>query len=163
MIERTLVLLKPDAVQRCVIGEIISRFEKAGLKIIGMKMNYVSEDQARKHYDEDLEKRRGKEVRDSNIRFITSGPIISICFEGIHAVEIIRKLIGSTEPKSALPGTIRGDYAHMSYSHADKVKKAIPNLIHASDSSESAKKEIKLWFADKELHSYKTVHDLHIL
>jgi len=70
MIERTLVLLKPDAVQRCVIGEIISRFEKAGLKIIGMKMNYVSEDQARKHYDEDLEKRRGKEVRDSNIRFI---------------------------------------------------------------------------------------------
>ena len=81
MIERTLVLLKPDAVQRCVIGEIISRFEKAGLKIIGMKMNYVSEDQARKHYDEDLEKRRGKEVRDSNIRFITSGPIISICFK----------------------------------------------------------------------------------
>src|SRR3989344_501680 len=163
MIERTLVLLKPDAVQRCVIGELITRFEKTGLKIVGIKMQYVSEDQARKHYDEDLEKRRGKYVRDSNIRFITSSPLISICIEGIHAVEIVRKLIGSTEPKSALLGTIRGDYAHMSYLHADKVKKAIPNLIHASDSAESAKKEIKLWFTEKELHSYETVHDLHIL
>ena len=163
MIERTLVLLKPDAVQRCVIGEIISRFERAGLKIVGMKMVYSTEEQARKHYDEDLEKRRGKEVRDNNVIFLTSGPIIALCLEGIHAVEIVRKMIGSTEPKSALPGTIRADYAHMSYAHADKVKKAIPNLVHASDSIESAKKEISLWFTEKELHSYKTVHDLHVL
>ncbi len=163
MIERTLVLLKPDAVQRCVSGELISRFEKIGLKIVGIKMVYSTEEQARKHYDEDLEKRRGKEVRDSNVKFLTSGPVIAICFEGIHAVEIVRKMIGATEPKSALPGTIRADYAHMSYTHADKVKKAIPNLVHASDSAESAKKEINLWFTEKELHSYKTVHDLHIL
>ena len=163
MIERTLVLLKPDAVQRCITGEIISRFERAGLKIIGMKMHWTTEEEARKHYDEDLEKRRGKEVRDNNVKFLTSGPVIAICLEGIHAVEIVRKIIGSTEPKSALPGTIRADYAHMSYAHADKVKKAIPNLIHASDSAETAKKEINLWFSEKELHSYKTVHDLHIL
>ena len=163
MIERTLVLLKPDTVQRCVSGELISRFERSGLKIVGMKMHWTSEEEARKHYDEDLEKRRGKEVRDSNVKFLTSGPVIAICLEGIHAVEIVRKMIGSTEPKAALPGTIRADYAHMSYAHADKVKKAIPNLIHASDSLESAKKEISLWFSGNELHSYKTVHDLHIL
>ena len=81
MIERTLVLLKPDAVQRCVIGEIISRFERAGLKIVGMKMVYSTEEQARKHYDEDLEKRRGKEVRDNNVIFLTSGPIIALCLD----------------------------------------------------------------------------------
>lgn len=163
MIERTLILLKPDCVQRSISGEIITRFEKAGLKIVGLKMHWVSEEQAKKHYDEDLEKRRGKEVRDSNIDFITSGPVIAMCLEGIHAVEIVRKMIGSTEPKSAQPGTIRGDYAHMSYLHADKVNKAIPNITHASDSIETAKKEISLWFKREEIHSYKTVHDLHIL
>lgn len=163
MIERTLVLLKPDCVQRSISGEIITRFERAGLKIVGLKMHHSSEEQARKHYDEDLEKRRGKGVRDKNIEFITSGPVIFVCLEGVHAVEIVRKIIGSTEPKSAQPGTIRGDYAHMSYLHADKVNKAIPNIIHASDSIEAAKKEISLWFKPEELLTYKTVHDIHLL
>lgn len=163
MIERTLILLKPDAVQRSIAGEIISRFEKAGLKIVGMKMQYAKEEQARKHYDEDLEKRRGKMVRDKNVKFLTSGPVIAVCLEGVHAVEIVRKMIGPTEPKSAQPGTIRGDYAHMSFLHADKEQKVVPNLIHASDSIETAKKEINLWFKPEELHSYKTVHDIHVL
>ncbi|MBI4149869.1 nucleoside-diphosphate kinase, partial [Candidatus Woesearchaeota archaeon] len=155
MIERTLVLLKPDAVQRCFVGEIIQRFEKAGLKIVGMKMVLVDKKFAREHYAEHVQKAfyPGLEA------LITMGPTIAMVLEGVEAVHNVRKLVGATEPKGAAPGTIRGDYAHVSYGYADKQGIGIKNLIHASDTPENAKKEIKLWFSEKELHAYKTVHD----
>ncbi len=162
MIERTLILLKPDAVKRAIAGEIITRFEKAGLKIVGMKMVWATPEKAEQHYTDDIAKRRGEEVRNQLLDLITSGPVIAICLEGINAVENVRKMVGSTEPKSALPGTIRGDYAHMSFGYADKVKKAVTNLIHASSSKEEAETEINIWFDKQELHSYKTVHDIFV-
>ena len=160
MIERTLVLLKPDAVQRTVCGEIISRFEKAGLKIVGVKMHWSNEEHAKKHYTEDITIRRGEAVRNRLLKFITEGPVIAIVLEGINAVEVVRKLVGGTEPRTELPGTIRGDYAHQSYDDADAKNIAVKNLIHASANKEEAQTEISLWFAQNELHSYKTVNDV---
>lgn len=162
MIERTFVAIKPDGVQRSLVGEVLGRFEKAGLKIIGMKMQWIDKDFAKKHYTEDIEKRRGKKVRDLLMDYISEGPVVAMVLEGIHAIEIVRKIVGGTEPKSALPGTIRGDYCHVSYDYADKKDLAIRNIIHASGNKEDAEYEINLWFNDKELHSYKNAHDLHI-
>ncbi|MEK6947844.1 MAG: nucleoside-diphosphate kinase [Nanoarchaeota archaeon] len=163
MIERSLVLLKPDAVKRCLMGNIITRFENAGLKIVGMKMVWADKEKALKHYTEDITIRRGQAVRDRLLVLITEGPVLAICIEGIDSVEVVRKIVGSTEPKTAPPGTIRGDFAHMSYTHADDNDRAIPNLVHASGNREEAKSEVALWFSDKELHSYKTVHDSHVI
>lgn len=162
MIERTLILLKPDAVERGLIGEIIARFEKMGLKIIGMKMFHADEKFAGKHYF-DVKERRGEKVFNNNVKFLSEGPVIAICVEGVDSIEIIRKLVGATEPKAALPGTIRGDYAHVSYGHADEIDSAARNLIHASSSKDDAKREIELWFKKEELYSYKTVHQKHTL
>ncbi len=162
MIERTLVLLKPDAVQRAFIGEIITRFERAGLKIAGMKLVWVDENFAKKHYREELAQRRGEHIRNLMAGFITEGPVVAIALEGVEAVEVVRKMVGATEPKAAAPGTIRGDYAHTCYSHADAKKTIVKNLIHASSDKNDAKLEIELWFSPKELHTYKTVHDVHI-
>ncbi|MBS3155330.1 nucleoside-diphosphate kinase [Candidatus Woesearchaeota archaeon] len=162
MIERTLVLLKPDTIQRGLIGEIISRFEKIGLKIIGMKMVFVDEKFAGRHYF-DVKERRGRKVFDNNVKFLSEDPVIAMCLEGIHAIEIVRKVIGQTEPKSALPGTIRGDYAHVSYDYADSKNSVVKNLIHASSSKDDAKRELELWFKKEELHSYKTFHEKHTL
>jgi nucleoside-diphosphate kinase len=162
MIERTLVLIKPDGVQRCFAGRIISRFEDAGLKIVGMKMVWADDAFARKHYTEDIEKRRGKHVRDYLADFIKSGPVIAFVLEGVNAIENVRKLVGSTEPKSAQPGTIRGDFAHTSYAYCDSKKMVVKNLIHASADAKDAEYETGLWFKPGELHTYKTVHDVHI-
>ena len=162
MIEQTLVMLKPDAVQRTLIGDIISRFERAGLKIIGMKMVWVDEKFSLKHYTDDLAKRRGEEVRKMMVSFLQEGPVVAMCLEGVESVENVRKIVGSTEPKAASPGTIRGDYAHVCFSYADKKKTVVRNLIHASGNKEDAKYEVALWFDKKELHSYKTVHDVHL-
>jgi nucleoside-diphosphate kinase len=162
MLERTLVLIKPDGVQRHLAGRIIQRFEDAGLKIVGMKFVWASKELALKHYDEDVAKRRGEAVRQFNVNFITEGPVIAMVLEGVNAVEIVRKIVGPTEPKAAAPGTIRGDFAHVSYAYADAKKSVIRNLIHASGDAEFAKKEIDLWFKKDELHSYKTVHDVHL-
>ena len=162
MLEKTLVLLKPDAVQRGLIGEIISRFEKVGLKIIGMKMVFVTKDLAGKHYF-DVEQRHGKKVFDNNVNFLTGGPIIAMCLEGVSAIEIVRKMVGSTETKASAPGTIRGDYSHVSYEHADSKNTVTRNLIHASSSKDDAKRELELWFKKEELHTYKTVHEIHTL
>jgi len=157
MIERTLVVLKPDAVQRQITGEIISRFEKIGLKIVGLKMIWVSKDFAKNHYKEHLQ----KPFYGFLEQMITEGPVIAMVLEGIHAVEIVRKIVGPTEPRKAPAGTIRGDYAMHSAEYANANKKAVRNLIHASDSKESAEKEIKLWFSEAELFKYKTVHEQH--
>ena len=157
MIERTLVVLKPDAVQRQLVGEIITRFERAGLKIVGMKMVWIDKNFAKKHYEVHLDKPFYKFLES----MITEGPVIAMVLEGIHAVEIVRKICGPTEPRKAPPGTIRGDYAMHSYEYADNRKSAVKNLIHASDSVENAKKEILLWFSQEELFNYKTVHEKH--
>ena len=160
--ERTFVMIKPDGVQRQLAGEVIKRFENVGLKLIGMKMLWVNKDFAAKHYTEDIAIRRGERVRSDAINYITEGPVIAMVWEGIHTIDVVRKIVGTTESKSAAPGTIRGDYTHMSFSYADAKKASIKNIIHASGDAKDAAYEISLWFTEKELHSYKTVHEVHV-
>ena len=161
-IEQTLVLIKPDGVQRGLTGEIIKRFEQRGLKIVGLKLTSVKEDMAKKHYTEDIAKRKGEKVRKHLLQFITSGPVIAIAVEGVDCIENVRKIVGDTESKKALPGTIRGDFSHMSYSHADEKNIALKNLIHASSDKKDAKNELALWFSVDEIHGYKRAEDEHV-
>lgn len=158
MIEHTLVLIKPDGVARGFIGRIISRFEDAGLKVVGLKMVRIDKNFSRKHYAAHI----GKKFYPALETFIISGPILAMVIEGVHAIDNVRKLVGNTEPRQALPGTIRGDFAHHSAKYADAKKKAIANLIHASENKEDADKEVKLWFKNSEIHTYKTVHETHV-
>jgi nucleoside-diphosphate kinase len=160
-IERTLIIFKPDAVQRGIVGEIFSRFEKAGLKLVGAKLIKPNYDQFYHHYENigKVISRRGKEVFDMTLSMMESGPVLAMVLEGIEAAALVRKMVGSTEPKSALPGTIRGDYSHMSYAHADTNKVGIPNLIHASGDAAEAKEEIAHWFSEAELFDYETAHE----
>jgi len=161
--ERTLVLLKPDAVDRGLIGEILQRFERVGMKIAGLKLVWPKEDIARKHYTEDLAQRRGEHVREMMVSMLVSGPIVAVALEGVEAVELVRKMVGATEPKSAAPGTIRGDYSHVSFKHADSKKIGINNLIHASSSVEEANQEIAVWFDKSELHDHKPGYIKHTI
>lgn len=162
MIERTLVLVKPDGVQRALVGKIISRFEDAGLKMIGMKMQWIDSEFAGKHYTEDIAIRRGEAVRESLLKYIVEGPVVAMVLEGVNAIENVRKIVGGTEPKTAPPGTIRGDFCHVSFSYADDKSLPVKNLIHASGDAKDAEHEVPLWFTEEELHSYKTVHDMHL-
>ncbi len=161
MIQKTLVLLKPDCIQRQFCGEILTRFEKAGYKIIGMKMLQKDEEHYAKHYY-DVAERHGEHILVRNQKSMTTGPVIALILEGANAIESIRKMVGATEPKQALPGTIRGDYAHQSYAIADKNDIGIRNLVHASANEKDAEYEINLWFNQDELHNYKTVHEVHL-
>ena len=156
LVQRTLILFKPDAVQRGIVGEILTRFERVGLKIIGTKMIFPNKEHYHKHYEGigKMVTRRGEKAFDMALEFMTQGPVIAMVFEGVEAVELVRKLVGGTEPKTALPGTIRGDYSHMSFGYADEHNVGIPNLIHASGSVEEAKQEIEHWFADHEIYDY---------
>lgn len=160
-IQKTLVLFKPDAVQRGIVGEILTRFERVGLKIIATKMIAPDKAHFHKHYEEigQMITRRGEHTFDITLELMIQGPVIAMVFEGVEAVSLVRKLVGTTEPKSALPGTIRGDYSHMSFGYADAEDKGIPNLIHASGDPEEAEKEIAHWFSDNELYQYKTAHE----
>ncbi len=155
MIQRTLVLVKPDGVKRGLIGEITRRFEQRGLKIIAMKLTNVSLEVAKKHYTEDITIRRGEKVRERLLKFITSDPVVAMIVEGVDAIENVRKLCGETESKSALPGTIRGGYSHVSYQHADQKEIPIKNLVHASSNEKDAENETRLWFSEEEIHNYK--------
>lgn len=163
MIERTLVLIKPDGVKRSLSGEIISRFEKIGLKIIGMKMAWIDKNFAKKHYGDDIAERHGVKVRERLLDYITGGPVVAMVLEGVDIVNVVRKIVGSTYPNESLPGTIRGDFAHISKIYANTKEVHVKNLVHASGSKEEAKKEISLWFKENELHSYKGVHDEHLI
>ncbi|MFZ6014858.1 MAG: nucleoside-diphosphate kinase [Patescibacteria group bacterium] len=154
-IQRSLVLLKPDALNRGVVGQIIQRFERVGLKIVGLKMVQSSAETAGKHYTEDLAQRRGEHVRKLMIDMLMSGPIIAIALEGVEAVAVVRKLVGETEPKSAAPGTIRGDFAHVSFKHADSKQMGVFNLIHASGNPEEAQTELDVWFNENEIHAFE--------
>lgn len=157
-LEHSLILLKPDAIQRGVVGEILTRFERVGAKMIGMKLLVSEKDTAGRHYTEDLARRRGEVVRERMINMLTSGPIVAIAFEGVEMVEVARKMVGATEPKSAAPGTIRGDYAHVSFKHADESGIGVFNLIHASGSPEEAETEIAVWFRPEELVSHEPAY-----
>jgi Nucleoside diphosphate kinase len=160
-IERTLILFKPDAVQRGVVGEILTRFERVGLKIVGTKMISPTKEHFYKHYEEigQVITRRGEKVFNNVLDNMTEGPVIAMVLEGIEAVDLVRKLVGSTEPKSSAPGTIRGDFSHMSYGYGDAQDKGIPNLIHASGDQADAKKEIPHWFSDEELYDYSVLNE----
>lgn len=159
MIQQTLVLVKPDGVKRGLIGEVIKRFEQRGLKIVGLKMIQVDPDFSKKHYSAHISKGFYKNLE----KFITSGPVVAIVIEGIDAVEVVRKIVGSTEPKSAPVGTIRGDFAHISLNYADSKGKSAENLIHASGNKEEAEQEVALWFSIDELHSYKLSYEDHVM
>lgn len=162
--ERTLVVLKPDTVQRGIIGEIITRFERAGLKVVGMKMMQPDTQHYDHHYETigKVKSRRGEKVFRQNMEFMMKGPVVAMTLEGVEAIDLVRKMVGDTEPKSSLPGTIRGDYAHMSYGHANQKQIGIPNIIHASGNAEEAEEEIYHWFNDNELFEYQTVHETHV-
>lgn len=188
--ERTIVLIKPDGVKRGLIGEIISRIEKRGLKIIALSMIQVSPEDVDQHYPNDkdwvsnlgqntiktYEKYEtherlfedystddpyaiGKEVRKWLIDFLTSGPMVKIVVEGIHAIDMVRKIIGPTIPAFAEMGTIRGDFSVDSPALANRNRRAVHNLIHASGNPEEAKHELQFWFKPTEIHDYKRAEE----
>ncbi|NCN98580.1 nucleoside-diphosphate kinase [Candidatus Pacearchaeota archaeon CG10_big_fil_rev_8_21_14_0_10_35_219] len=185
--EKSLILIKHDGVARGLIGKIISRIEDIGLKIIAMKMVWANEELAKNHYKLDEEwaknvfektkKARleqgdefqfedymeyGKMIQSWNINFLREGPVVAMVIEGPHAIEIIRKIVGTTEPRQSPPGTIRGDFAMTeSYALANDKQRVARNLIHASDSVKNAEHEIALWFSEDELHEYSKELDKH--
>jgi nucleoside-diphosphate kinase len=156
--ERTLVVLKPDAVARGLAGRIIQRFEDASLKIVGMKMREMDADFARKHYF-DLEDRLGPGVYNATAAFMQRGPVIAFVVEGEDVVATVRKIVGATYPNEAQPGSIRGDFAHQSKAVASATGKAVANLVHASGNREEAQYEIDLWFDKTELFDYRGISE----
>lgn len=182
--ERTLVIIKPDGVQRGLIGEIIKRFENVGLKLVGMKMIVPEEAHVEAHYtlDPNWRKVTGEKTIESYVKkgltppstdpleitakilanlkkYLASGPVVAMVWEGAHSVKIIRKITGGTEPLTSDVGTIRGDYVLDSYTMADTDTRAVRNLIHASGSSEEANMEISHWFKPNELTDYSIIHE----
>jgi nucleoside-diphosphate kinase len=184
IVERTLVLVKPDGVKRALVGEIVSRFEKRGLKITGMKMVWVDEGMVRKHYPT-TRKEWVSGIGDKTLKayadygtdpkehlgtmdpyeigllvckwlvdYLTSGPVVAMIFEGPHAITAVRKIAGYTYPDTAIPGTIRGDYSIDSPDLANMTKRSGMNLVHASGNKEEAEFEIALWFRKEEIHQY---------
>jgi len=189
VLEQTVVLVKPDGVKRGLVGEIISRFEKAGLKIVAMKMVWIDEEIAFKHYsvsDEWYEevgrkmrefylkqgydpgeefnkltnRQIGERVQRWNVDYLTEGPVVAMLLEAPGAVEIVRKIVGPTYPRQAPPGTIRGDYSFDSPLLSNIKGRSVHNLIHASGTVSEAKIEKELWFKEEEIHSYPRVEEL---
>lgn len=179
--ERTFVILKPDAVQRGLIGETIKRIENTGLKLVAMKMIVATEDQLWKHYAKDdawflkkgeriiterkaagmpVEKEAieyGKDIIRALVKFMSCGPIVPMIWEGNQAVGIVKKIVGATEPLTSDGGTIRGDYTLDSYELASLDERAVRNLIHCSDPVEDAAREIPIWFTEEEILKYRLV------
>lgn len=177
--ERTFVIIKPDGVQRSLVGEITKRFERAGLKIAAMKLFIPTEEQCFAHYNKDdawFQKKGENIVRDRQAagatvdkeaieygkdiirqlaKFMTAGPVVAMVLEGNQAVGVVTKLVGSTEPLTADIGTIRGDYTLDSYALAGVDGRAVRNLIHCSDAVEEAQREMKIWFSASEVFDYK--------
>lgn len=161
MIERTLILLKPDAVQRGIVGEVLTRFERAGLKVVGMKMLSPTKEHFEEHYEgiSKLISRWGQEIFDITLSAMTEAPVIAIALEGVEAVTHVRKMVGTTDPKDSAPGTIRGDYTHVTRSYTNSRGGTLPNIIHASGDQTEAKKELALWFTKDELYDYGLAHE----
>ena len=153
VIQRTLVLLKPDAMARGLVGRVLTRFEDALLKVVAAKMVWMDAELTRQHYF-DLEERFGAEVYNSMAQFMQSGPVFAMVLEGVGAVPCVRKLVGSTYPDQAAPGTIRGDFAHVSRAYANANGLPVANLVHASGNAEEAEREIGVWFSKAEMHDY---------
>jgi nucleoside-diphosphate kinase len=181
--ERTFVILKPDSIQRSLIGDIIGRFERTGLKIVHMEMKVLDADRLWKHYDKDdkwfeekgnvsveslkkaglpIEKDAidyGKDIIRGLVSFMTASPVVVMVVEGNSAVGIVKKLVGSTEPLTSDIGTIRGDLTIDSYNLSNSDARAVRNLVHCSDKTEEAEREIKLWVDDKKLLKYKHINE----
>lgn len=182
--ERTLVVIKPDGVQRTLIGEIVSRFEKVGLKLVAMKMCVPTAEHIEKHYTLDPEWRRitgekaiesykkkgekfwtddplevTKVVLENNKKYMTSGPVVAMVWQGAHATELVRKIVGGTEPRSSDVGTIRGDFVLDSYLMSDMDGRACRNLVHASGTAQESEAEIKHWFKDEEIIDYRLISE----
>jgi nucleoside-diphosphate kinase len=181
--ERTFVILKPDAIQRSLVGEIISRFERAGLKIVGMKFAIPEEKKIWEHYNKDdawfekkganIVKERterglsvdkkaleyGKDIIGALVKFMTAGPVVMIAIEGNEAIAVVKKLVGGTEPATSDVGTIRGDYTSDSYAIAAVDDRAVRNLIHCSDNKDDAKREVELWFKKEDMLNYTIVNE----
>lgn len=181
--ERTFVILKPDTVQRSLVGEIINRFESTGLKCTAMKMFTADEERLFKHYNkteewflkkgtgiiEDLKNQGlpvekeaveyGRDIIRANAIYMSSAPVVAMIWEGNQAVAVIKKITGSTEPSTSDVGTIRGDYTVDSYSHATLEQRAVRNLIHCSDEPSEAEREIVLWFKEDEVMNYVTAQE----
>jgi nucleoside-diphosphate kinase len=182
--EKTFVIIKPDGIQRSLVGEVIGRFEKVGLKCVAMKMLIPSKDIAEKHYLIDPEWLRkvgekqlgdytrrgvtppstdaveiGKKILNNLSTYLTAGPVVVMIWQGVHAVQIVRKLVGSTEPLTSDVGTIRGDFVLDSYELSAADGRCIRNVIHASGNPEEAKSEISLWFQESEIVDYKHIQD----
>jgi len=181
--EKSLILIKPDGVQRSLIGEIISRLERVGLKFLALKMIIPTEEQAYQHYykeddwfgkmgDRVIEQRKeqgksidkspieyGKYIQKTVVDFLISGPVVAIILEGNQVCGIVRKLVGATEPLSSDVGTIRGDYTVDSYEIANLDNRSVRNLIHASEVPEDAEKEIKIWFSEDDILKYNLIQD----
>ncbi len=182
--QQTLVLIKPDGVQRGLIGEIIQRFERVGLKLIALKMVHPTHEDVDKHYALTEEWMRavyekaktkyeadkkpfpfpdhiayGMEIKRGLVEFLKSAPIVAMVLEGEQAVPLVRKLVGGTEPSSANPGTIRGDFSHDTYVLSNAQNRPLRNLIHASGNEQEAKQEIAVWFTNEELYKYEHVND----
>ena len=156
--EQTLVVLKPDTLQRSLVGEIITRFERAGLKIVAMRMVAPTEEHFHKHYEEisQLISRWGEEIYKITLSNMQETPVIAIVFEGIEAVSHVRKMVGATDPKDSAPGTIRGDYTHITRDYSNQLGATLPNILHASGNKEEAEKEVALWFGSNEIYDYET-------
>lgn len=181
--ERTLVIIKPDGIQRGLIGEILSRFERTGLKFTAFKFLLATEKQCLEHYHKDeawflkkgnriiedlttqnlpVEKDAmtyGRGIIDTIVKFITAGPVLAFVVEGNQSVAIVAKIVGSTEPATSDVGTIRGDLTVDSYGHSTFQNRAVRNLIHCSESPKEAEREIKVWFDEKEIMNYKTIQE----
>lgn len=177
-LERTLILAKQDAIHRGLVGEIIRRFEQKGMRLAGIKLVMATEKILEQHYTKDeamqmetgvrtIEtwKKQGREVKETpleignkirqwNIDALKNKPVVAMVFEGFHAVEIGRKIVGHTEPRQALPGTIRGDFSAESYELADEKKRVLINLVHAAGKSHEAEREILAWFKPEEIVDY---------
>ncbi|MCF7815912.1 MAG: nucleoside-diphosphate kinase [Candidatus Pacebacteria bacterium] len=181
--ERTFVILKPDTVQRSLVGEVIKRFERTGLKFTAMKMFVPEEAKLLTHYNKDdawflkkgnriiedlksqglpVEKDAmayGRSIIDTIVTYMTAAPVVAMILEGNQAVAVVTKLVGTTEPSTSDVGTIRGDYTVDSYTHSSYENRAVRNLIHCSESPEEAEREIKVWFADEEIMNYVTAQE----
>ncbi|MDD5050367.1 MAG: nucleoside-diphosphate kinase [Candidatus Pacebacteria bacterium] len=182
--ERTLVIIKPDGLQRTLIGEIIGRYERIGLKLVAMKMVKASSEHIDQHYNLDPMWRKNvgeksikgymekgltppsndplviaQQVVDALKKYMSAGPVIAMVWQGGNAVKIVRKVTGGTEPLTSDVGTIRGDFVLDSYAMADKDSRAIRNLIHASGSVKEAEDEIKHWFKKEELYDYELIQE----
>jgi len=180
--EQTLVIVKPDGVQRSLVGEVIRRYEQCGLKLVGLKMLIPTRKLALDHYSIDPDwaiksgtktfesyKAKGlplpgkdpvefaEGIRRKLMDFMSSGPVVAMIWQGMGAVAVVRKITGSTEPLTSAPGTIRGDYTIDSYTAADTDARAVRNIIHSSGSVEEAAKEIPIWFDKKEIISYRLI------